>query len=72
MATRIKEDTNSNTKPQSSSDNMPECENCGAHVSEAYLRVREPEYRDKVRACPNCPDLMRDGAEVREKKYVSR
>ncbi|MFB6074367.1 MAG: hypothetical protein ABEJ89_05095 [Haloarculaceae archaeon] len=32
---------------------MPECDHCGAHVSERFARVFANE-RGSVRACPNC------------------
>jgi hypothetical protein len=47
---------------------MPECANCGAHVTDRYVRVFAPEGSDDPRVCPSCPDLTRDGAGVREKK----
>jgi hypothetical protein len=33
---------------------MPECESCGAHISEKYARVCG-DNDDRVSACPNCP-----------------
>lgn len=47
---------------------MPECLNCGAHVTENYRRVFAPEGADGPRVCPNCPDKVRDGNGVREKR----
>ena len=44
---------------------MPECENCGAFVTDAYKRVFAPDGLDTVRVCPNCEDKVRDGADVR-------
>lgn len=46
---------------------MPHCRNCGAHVTEDYVRVLAPPEADTVRACPDCPDMIRtfDGS-VRE------
>jgi hypothetical protein len=41
---------------------MPECQNCGGHVSERYVNVFEPEGVDHPRCCPQCPDLIRRGA----------
>ena len=48
---------------------MPRCQNCGAHVTERYVRVCEPEGRETARACPNC-DLARDGPRVRERTHT--
>lgn len=45
---------------------MPECANCGGHVTEQYVKVFKPEGVDEPRACPNCEDKVRSGAEVRE------
>lgn len=46
---------------------VPNCGNCGAHVSRDYVRVWKPEDVDEVRACPNCPDAVRRGSgEIRE------
>lgn len=47
---------------------MPECGNCGSHVTARYARVFTPDGADRPRVCPNCEDLTRDGAGVREKK----
>jgi len=47
---------------------MPECLNCGGHVTEAYARVFTPDEYDAPRVCPNCEDMTRDGNGVREKK----
>ena len=47
---------------------MPECQNCGAHVTDDYVRVREPAHRETARTCPNC-DLVRDGPHVREATF---
>ena len=44
---------------------MPECQNCGAFVTEQYQRVFTPDDEDAPRVCPNCDDMIRDGAEVR-------
>lgn len=38
---------------------MPECLNCGAFVTETYVRVNEPEEYDNARVCPECPDKIR-------------
>jgi hypothetical protein len=45
---------------------MPTCGNCGAFVSPQYVRVFAPDGYDTVRACPQCPDRVREGAQVRE------
>jgi hypothetical protein len=45
---------------------MPECQNCGSFVTEAYVRVFAPEGLENPRVCPNCEDKLRDGADVRE------
>ena len=45
---------------------MPECSNCGSHVTDDYRRVFTPSDVDEVRVCPNCPDLVRDGPHVRD------
>ena len=45
---------------------MPECENCEAFVTEQYVRVFAPSGMKTVRACPNCEDKVREGAEVRD------
>lgn len=45
---------------------MRECNNCGSSVSERYVRVFAPDETRGPRVCPNCEDLVRDGAEVRE------
>lgn len=47
---------------------MSECQNCGGFVTEQYVRVFAPAGMDTVRVCPNCPDKLRDGAEIREAK----
>lgn len=47
---------------------MPECRNCGSHVTPDYARVFTPPDIDSPRVCPFCPDLTRDGSGVREKK----
>lgn len=45
---------------------MPECSNCGAFVTQNYVRVFAPADRDTVRVCPECPNRVRTGSEVRE------
>jgi NAD-dependent SIR2 family protein deacetylase len=47
---------------------MPECDNCGAVVTEQYVRVFAPSGMNTVRVCPNCPDMVREGSEVRAAK----
>lgn len=52
---------------------MPECQNCGEHVSERYCRVFTPNDHDEPRVCPQCPDRVRnpDGT-VREARSHRR
>jgi len=38
---------------------MPECLNCGSHVTADYARVFSVEDDGAVRVCPNCPDKIR-------------
>ncbi|CAJ52856.1 DUF7563 family protein [Haloquadratum walsbyi] len=45
---------------------MPECQNCGSFVSRDYVRVFAPEGLNHARVCPQCEDIIREGAEVRE------
>jgi hypothetical protein len=45
---------------------MPECRNCGAFVTDDYVRVFAPNGMDGPRVCPNCEDMVRDGGDVRE------
>ncbi len=47
---------------------MAECENCGEFVTEQYVRVFAPTGMDTVRVCPKCPDMVREGGDVREAK----
>ncbi|WP_432764892.1 DUF7563 family protein [Halobaculum halobium] len=42
------------------------CQNCGGTVTEQYARVFAPDTAAGPRVCPNCEDLVRDGASVRE------
>ncbi|RQG89091.1 hypothetical protein EA462_12010 [Natrarchaeobius halalkaliphilus] len=44
---------------------MPNCQNCGAFVTDAYARVFTPRGIDEPRVCPECEDKIRDGADVR-------
>lgn len=39
---------------------MPECQNCGAFVTDGYVRVFEPVGVDRPECCPWCPDMVRD------------
>jgi hypothetical protein len=41
---------------------VPECQNCGSFVTEAYARVFTPADVDDPRCCPDCPDMVRKGA----------
>lgn len=45
---------------------MPECANCGAHVTERYVAVFEPDGVEAPKCCPFCPDLVRDGPDARD------
>lgn len=45
---------------------MPECQNCGSFVTEAYARVFTPPEMENPRVCPDCEELIRDGAQIRE------
>ena len=45
---------------------MSQCDNCESFVTEQYVRVFAPTGRETVRVCPNCEDMLRDGAEVRQ------
>ena len=45
---------------------MPECQNCGSFVTDDYVRVFAPTGMSHPRVCPNCEDMVRDGADVRE------
>lgn len=44
---------------------MPYCGNCKGFVTEQYVRVFAPPDEPTVRVCPDCEDLIRDGADVR-------
>ena len=46
----------------------PHCRNCGAHVSERYVRVFSRRGVDHVECCPDCEDCVRQGGIVREAK----
>lgn len=45
---------------------MPMCQNCKSFVTNRYARVFTPPNVDQPRACPNCTDKVRTGAEVRD------
>ncbi|WP_418281436.1 DUF7563 family protein [Halorubrum sp. DTA98] len=45
---------------------MPTCQNCDAFVTRDYVRVFAPNGVERPRVCPDCEDLVRDGADVRE------
>ena len=51
---------------------MAQCRNCDEFVTDAYVRVFAPAELDTVRVCPNCDDLIREGATVREAKATRR
>lgn len=51
---------------------VPECSNCGAFVSRAYMRVLVPEDLSDPRVCPFCEDRIRDGAGVRAARSSRR
>jgi hypothetical protein len=53
---------------ESSYSTMSECLNCGAFVTERYVRVFAPTGMETVRVCPECPDMLREGSEVRKAK----
>lgn len=40
---------------------MGECRNCESFVTDDYARVFTPRGVDNPRACPDCPDKVRDG-----------
>lgn len=45
---------------------MPNCQNCSSFVTRAYARVFTPNSVENPRVCPNCEDMVRDGASVRK------
>jgi hypothetical protein len=47
---------------------MPHCDNCEEVVTDVYVRVFAPPGMNTVRVCPNCEDMVREGADVREAK----
>lgn len=44
---------------------MSDCLSCGGFVSDQYVRVLAPKPVGAVRVCPNYPDKLRDGADIR-------
>lgn len=47
---------------------MPECENCGNHLSADYVRVMIPEGYGDIDKCPDCsPRSVRFGGNQRLK-----
>jgi hypothetical protein len=50
---------------------MPECHNCGRHVSDAYARVNA-DRDGVVRSCPNCNAEYQDSACVRGTQHSMR
>lgn len=52
---------------------MPECRNCGSHVTEDYVRVFGEDGAETVDVCPECPDKIRgaDG-KVRDARSTRR
>lgn len=52
---------------------MPECLNCGSHVTDDYVRVFSANGDDSVRTCPDCPDMIRGkGGRPREARSQRR
>jgi hypothetical protein len=49
----------------SPSASQPRCQNCGTQVTQDYVRVFAPDGIENPRMCPSCPDLVRDGSDVR-------
>lgn len=45
---------------------MPLCQNCESFVTNDYVRVFTPPGVEQPRVCPDCPDMVRDGGDVRE------
>lgn len=45
---------------------MPNCKNCGAFVTDQYVRVFASTGMDAVRVCPNCEDKLREKGKIRE------
>lgn len=51
---------------------MPDCGNCGSFVTRQYVRVFTPNELDQPRVCPNCEDIIRDGANIRQARSQRR
>jgi NAD-dependent SIR2 family protein deacetylase len=51
---------------------MPQCRNCGAHVTPQYARVFTPNEVEQPRVCPDCPDRIRRQGEVVEARSQRR
>lgn len=51
---------------------MPECGNCGRFVTRDYERVFRPPDEDQVRACPGCPDRIRERGNIRDARSPRR
>lgn len=51
---------------------MPECQNCGAHVTPDYARVFTPNGVENPRCCPECPDVIRRNGEVTDARSERR
>lgn len=47
-------------------------QNRGTHVTQPYARVFTSDGIDEPRVCPQYPDKIREGAEVREAKSQRR
>ena len=47
---------------------MAHCDNCEGFVTDAYVRVFSSPGMATVRVCPDCEDMVREGADVREAK----
>ncbi|WP_420825954.1 DUF7563 family protein [Halococcus salsus] len=50
----------------------PNCDNCGALVTQQYVRVFAPTGMVTVRIRPGCPDMLRDDGGIREAKSKHR
>jgi hypothetical protein len=48
---------------------MPTCNNCGSHVTQRYVDVFSTDG-EGVECCPNCPDMVRDGSEVHQRRNM--
>ncbi|WP_442903392.1 DUF7563 family protein [Halobacterium sp. KA-4] len=47
---------------------MPECQNCGGHVTSEYVRVFTPDGVAEPRAYPSCEDKVRGRDGVRDSR----